>query len=44
MRQRLLVHGYMGENGKKVLHLNIEVNRNRYENQMEYALSAMGQR
>ena len=30
-----------GENGKKVLHLNIEVNRNRYENQMEYALSAM---
>ena len=29
------------ENGKKVLHLNIEVNRNRYENQMEYALSAM---
>tara|TARA_A100001234_G_scaffold43407_1_gene35722 strand:+ start:215 stop:652 length:438 start_codon:yes stop_codon:yes gene_type:complete len=30
-----------GENGKKILHLNIEVNRNRYENQMEYALSAM---
>ena len=30
-----------GENGKKVLHLNIEVNRNRFENQMEYALSAM---
>ena len=30
-----------GENGKKVLHLNIEVYRNRYENQMEYALSAM---
>ena len=24
-----------------MLHLNIEVNRNRYENQMEYALSAM---
>ena len=30
-----------GEEGKKILHLNIEVNRNRYENQMEYALSAM---
>ena len=30
-----------GEDGKKVLHLNIEVDRNRYENQMEYALSAM---
>ena len=30
-----------GENGKKVLHLNIQVNRNRFENQMEYALSAM---
>ena len=30
-----------GEDGKKILHLNIEVNRNRYENQMEYALSAM---
>ena len=30
-----------GEDGKKVLHLNIKVNRNRYENQMEYALSAM---
>ena len=30
-----------GEKGKKVLHLNIEVNRNRYKNQMEYALSAM---
>lgn len=30
-----------GENGKKILHLDIEVNRNRYENQMEYALSAM---
>ena len=30
-----------GKNGKKVLHLNIEVNRNRYDNQMEYALSAM---
>ncbi len=30
-----------GENGEKILHLNIEVNRNRYENQMEYALSAM---
>jgi len=29
------------EDGKKVLHLDIEVNRNRYENQMEYALSAM---
>ena len=29
------------EGGKKVLHLNIEVNRNRFENQMEYALSAM---
>ena len=29
------------ENGDKVLHLNIEVNRNRFENQMEYALSAM---
>tara|TARA_B100001540_G_scaffold81396_1_gene73117 strand:+ start:117 stop:554 length:438 start_codon:yes stop_codon:yes gene_type:complete len=29
------------ENSKKVLHLNIEVNRNRYENQMQYALSAM---
>ena len=29
------------EDGKKVLHLNIEVNRNRFENQMEYALSAM---
>ena len=24
-----------------ILNLNIEVNRNRYENQMEYALSAM---
>ena len=30
-----------GENGKKVLHLNIQVNRNRFENQMEYALSSM---
>ena len=30
-----------GEDGRKVLHLNIEVNRNRYKNQMEYALSAM---
>jgi len=30
-----------GEDGKKILHLNIAVNRNRYENQMEYALSAM---
>jgi hypothetical protein len=29
------------EGGKKVLHLNIDVNRNRFENQMEYALSAM---
>ena len=29
------------ENGDKVLHLDIEVNRNRFENQMEYALSAM---
>ena len=29
------------ESGKKVLHLNIDVNRNRFENQMEYALSAM---
>ena len=29
------------EENKKVLHLNIEVNRNRYENQMQYALSAM---
>ena len=29
------------ENGDKVLHLNIEVNRNRFENQMEYAFSAM---
>ena len=29
------------EDGKKVLHLNIEVNRNRFENQMEYAFSAM---
>ncbi len=29
------------EDNKKVLHLNIEVNRNRYENQMQYALSAM---
>jgi|TARA_B110000967_G_scaffold48015_1_gene48726 hypothetical protein len=29
------------EDGKKVLHLNIEVNRNRFENQMQYALSAM---
>ena len=29
------------EDGKKVLHLNIEVNRNRFENHMEYALSAM---
>ena len=29
------------EDSKKVLHLNIEVNRNRYENQMQYALSAM---
>ena len=29
------------EDGKKVLHLEIEVNRNRFENQMEYALSAM---
>ena len=29
------------EDGKKVLHLDIEVNRNRFENQMEYALSAM---
>ena len=30
-----------GEDGEKILHLNIAVNRNRYENQMEYALSAM---
>lgn len=30
-----------GENGKKVLHLNIDVNRNRYEGQMEYAFGAM---
>ena len=30
-----------GEDGKKILHLNIAINRNRYENQMEYALSAM---
>ncbi len=30
-----------GEKGEKILHLNIEVNRNRYENQMEYSLSAM---
>ena len=30
-----------GEDGKKILHLNIEVNRNRYENQMGYAFSAM---
>ena len=29
------------EDSEKVLHLNIEVNRNRYENQMQYALSAM---
>ena len=29
------------EGGKKILHLNIDVNRNRFENQMEYALSAM---
>jgi|TARA_B110000116_G_scaffold241392_1_gene229960 hypothetical protein len=29
------------EGGKKVLHLNIDVNRNRFENQMEYAFSAM---
>ena len=29
------------EDNQKVLHLNIEVNRNRYENQMQYALSAM---
>jgi len=29
------------EDGKKVLHLTIDVNRNRFENQMEYALSAM---
>jgi hypothetical protein len=29
------------ESGKKILHLNIEVNRNRFENQKEYALSAM---
>jgi|TARA_Y100000294_G_scaffold106533_1_gene98944 hypothetical protein len=29
------------EAGKKILHLNIDVNRNRFENQMEYALSAM---
>ena len=29
------------EDGKKILHLNIDVNRNRFENQMEYALSAM---
>ena len=29
------------ENGEKVLHLNIEVNRNRFENQMECSLSAM---
>ena len=29
------------EGCKKVLHLNIDVNRNRFENQMEYALSAM---
>ena len=29
------------ESGKKILHLNIDVNRNRFENQMEYALSAM---
>ena len=30
-----------GENGKKVFHLEIAVNRNRYEGQMEYALGAM---
>ena len=29
------------EDGKKVLHLDIKVNRNRFKNQMEYALSAM---
>lgn len=29
------------EDGKKVLHLEIQVNRSRYEGQMEYALSAM---
>ena len=30
-----------GKEGKKILDLNIEVNRNRYENQMGYAFSAM---
>ena len=30
-----------GENGQKILHLDIQVNRNRYEGEMEYALSAM---
>tara|TARA_Y100001970_G_scaffold33035_1_gene40946 strand:+ start:2443 stop:2883 length:441 start_codon:yes stop_codon:yes gene_type:complete len=30
-----------GDNGKKILHLNIAVNRNRYEGQMEYAFGAM---
>jgi len=30
-----------GENGDKILHLEINVNRNRYEGEMEYALAAM---
>ena len=30
-----------GEKGKKILGLNIEVDRNRYENQMEYLLAAI---
>lgn len=29
------------ENGKKVFHLEIDVNRNRYEGQMEYTVGAM---
>ena len=30
-----------GENGKKVFHLEIKVNRNRYEGEMDYTVSAM---
>ena len=41
MHQKITRTRVYGENGKKILHLDIEVNRNRYENQMEYALSAM---
>ena len=30
-----------GENGKKVFHLEIKVNRNRFEGEMEYTVAAM---